>query len=189
MINNGKLIVFSAPSGSGKTTIVKQLLQRHPELEFSISATSRNRRQNEKEGKDYYFLTSDDFKQKIKNNEFVEWQEVYENQFYGTLKTELYRIWNNNHHVVFDVDVVGGLNIKKMYPQQTLAIFVKPPSIDELRNRLMLRSTESKSSLEKRIAKAQWEMEFADKFDEIILNDNIETAVDNADKLIQNFLK
>lgn len=189
MIHNGKLIVFSAPSGSGKTTIVKEIIEKHPELEFSISATSRDIRKNEIDGKDYYFFSSEEFKKMIHNEEFVEWQEVYENQFYGTLKSELARIWNNNHHVVFDVDVVGGLNIKKMYPEKTLSIFVMPPSIEELKNRLEARSTENFSSIQSRLQKAEWEIKFADKFDKIILNDNLNIAVDIADNIVSDFLK
>jgi len=189
MIQSGKLIVFSAPSGSGKTTIVKQILKKYHELEFSISATSRNIRINEIDGKDYYFFPTEVFKKKIRNSEFVEWQEVYENQFYGTLKSELYRIWNNNHIVVFDVDVIGGLNIKKMYPTQTLSIFVMPPSIDELKKRLLSRSTENQLSLQYRLQKAESEMKFAHKFDKIILNEDLDMAVNQADKLISDFLK
>jgi len=189
MNHNGKLIVFSAPSGSGKTTIVTHILEKHPELEFSISATSRNKRNNEIDGKDYYFFSSDEFKKKIKNDEFVEWQEVYENQYYGTLKSELYRIWNNNHHVVFDVDVVGGVNIKKMFPQQTLSIFVMPPSLEELKQRLISRSTENQLSLQIRLQKAEWEIKYADKFDKIILNDDLNIAINQADELVCDFIK
>lgn len=134
----GKLFIFSAPSGSGKTTIVRTLLEKDLNLEFSISATSRSKRENETDGKDYYFLSADDFKEKIDKDEFVEWEEVYENRFYGTLKSELERIWNQGKHVIFDVDVVGGLNIKKKYPDKALSIFIMPPSIEELEKRLIL---------------------------------------------------
>ena len=150
---SGKLIVFSAPSGAGKTTIVHHLLNQNLGLEFSISACSRSKRKNEINGKDYYFLSTEEFKHKISNNEFVEWEEVYHDNFYGTLKAELERIWNNGHHVIFDVDVIGGLNIKNSYPKETLAIFVQPPSVEELRSRLYKRSTDSQQNIEKRISK------------------------------------
>ncbi|MGM0406801.1 MAG: guanylate kinase [Bacteroidota bacterium] len=184
----GKLIIFSAPSGSGKTTIVKNLLQKKLNLEFSISATNRPKRTNEKEGKDYYFLTTDDFKSKIRNNEFVEWEEVYENRFYGTLKSELHRIWSKGNHVIFDVDVVGGLNIKKQYPDKALSIFVMPPNINILEQRLRNRSTDSNQDIEIRIAKAKKELEFAKQFDLVILNDDLNLAVKEAEQAVNNFI-
>ncbi len=184
----GKLIIFSAPSGSGKTTIVKNLLQKKLNLEFSISATNRPKRANEKEGKDYYFLTTDDFKSKIRNNEFVEWEEVYENRFYGTLKSELNRIWNKGNHVIFDVDVVGGLNIKKQYPDKALSIFVMPPNINILEQRLRNRSTDSNQDIEIRIAKAKKELEFAKQFDLVVLNDDLNLAVKEAEQAVNNFI-
>jgi guanylate kinase len=186
--NTGKLIIFSAPSGAGKTTIVKTLLQSIPILEFSISAASRGKRVNEADGKDYYFITADEFRKKVANDEFLEWEEVYYDHFYGTLKSEVERIWAKGCHVIFDVDVVGGLNIKKQYPDQALAIFVMPPSIDELEKRLRKRSTESEENLRKRIDKAKHELTFAPEFDEIIINDNLNNACKEADKLVREFL-
>lgn len=184
-IQKGKLIVFSAPSGSGKTTIVKNLLQKdYLKLKFSISACSRKNRPNEVHGKDYYFISKEDFKAKIKNNEFVEWEEVYENRFYGTLKSEVENIRNQGINVVFDIDVAGGISIKNMYGENVLSIFVMPPSMKELEKRLILRSTENEEELKKRLSKAEFEMSFADKFDEIIINDNLETAIKQTEKLI-----
>ena len=184
-MNKGKLIVFSAPSGSGKTTIVRHLLQQ-PELnlEFSISATSRAPRGEEQDGKDYYFISTKEFKQHIKNEDFLEWEEVYRDNFYGTLKEEVQRIWDMGKHVIFDIDVVGGLRIKKKYPEETLAVFVKPPSVDELKIRLKKRKTESDEKINMRIAKASVEMATAPQFDFIIENDTLEHALDEAEKLV-----
>lgn len=184
----GKLIIFSAPSGSGKTTIVKAVLNRMPGLEFSVSATSRQARENEIHGTDYYFFSKDDFKQRIDNHEFIEWEEVYEGQYYGTLKSEIERIWNNDHHVIFDVDVMGALNIKNQFPHNSLAIFIKPPSIQVLKERLKNRGTESPQQIEKRINKAEYELSFADKFAVIIVNDILEEAIVKAIQKINNFL-
>ena len=184
----GKLFIFSAPSGSGKTTIVRSLLEKDTNLEFSISATSRPKRKNEIEGKDYYFLSAEEFKEKIANDEFVEWEEVYENRFYGTLKIELERIWSQGKHVVFDVDVVGGLNIKKKYPHKALAIFVMPPSIEELEKRLKLRSTDSSEDIKTRIDKANEELSYAEKFDVIVINDQLEKAIQESEVLVKNFI-
>ena len=184
----GKLFIFSAPSGSGKTTIVKNLLDKDLSLEFSISATSRPKRENEIHGKDYYFLSVDDFKEKIDKNEFVEWEEVYENRFYGTLKIELERIWNQGKHVIFDVDVVGGLNIKKVYPDKALSIFVMPPGIEELEKRLTLRSTDSSEDIETRIKKASKELNYANKFDIIIINDELDKAIQESEIAIKKFI-
>ncbi len=184
----GKLIIFSAPSGTGKTTIVRHLLQSDLPLGFSISATSRKMRQNEINGKDYYFFTPELFKQKIENNEFLEWEEVYPDQFYGTLISEINRIWEEGKHVLFDVDVVGGLNIKNKYPDQSLAIFLMPPSLEALKERLILRGTETEESFNKRKDKAAFELCFADKFDGIIVNDNLDTAKEDAYKTIKDFL-
>src|SRR6056297_969523 len=185
----GKLFIFSAPSGSGKTTIVKKLLDDNIGLEFSVSATNRPKRENEIHGKDYYFLSTDDFKQKIEKDEFVEWEEVYNNRFYGTLKSELQRIWKEGKHVVFDVDVVGGLNIKKKYPQKALSIFVMPPNIKVLEQRLRNRSTDSNEDIETRVAKAKKELKFANRFDLTILNDDLEQAVNEAKEAVINFIK
>lgn len=185
----GKLIIFSAPSGSGKTTIVKDVLKKIPDLEFSISACSRKPRQNEENGRDYYFLTEEEFRKGIENNDFVEWEEVYLGQLYGTLKSELERIWNKGNHVVFDVDVVGGLNIKKMFPENSLSVFIKAPSIEILRQRLIKRGTENPEQVEKRVNKASYEMSFAPMFDLIIINDILETAIQETIDKIEEFLK
>ncbi len=185
----GKLIVFSAPSGSGKTTIVQYLLKQ-PELNlaFSVSATSRKPREGEKDGKDYYFISLKEFKQHIKNNDFLEWEEVYRDNFYGTLKTEVERLWAKGKNVIFDIDVVGGLRIKKKYPKETLAVFVKPPSVDELKIRLKKRKTESEEKINMRIAKASVEMATAPQFDFIIENDELERALKEAKELVKKFI-
>lgn len=188
-MQEGKLIVFSAPSGSGKTTIVRHLLDIEKlNLEFSISATSREKRGREEDGKDYYFLSLEEFKSKIKNDEFLEWEEVYRDNFYGTLKTEIERIWAKGKHVIFDIDVSGGLRIKRKFPEQTIAIFVKPPSIDELKIRLKKRKTETKDKINMRIAKASAELATAPLFDEVILNDDLEKALKEAESLVDNFI-
>lgn len=185
----GKLIVFSAPSGSGKTTIVRHLLGIEDlNLEFSISATSRAKRGEEIDAKDYYFLSAKEFKNKIKNDEFLEWEEVYRDNFYGTLKTEVERIWAKGKHVIFDIDVSGGLRIKRKFPEETLAVFVKPPSIDELKIRLKKRKTETEDKINMRIAKASAELATAPLFDIIIENDNLEKALNEAENLISNFV-
>lgn len=188
-MTNEKLIIFSAPSGAGKTSIVHRLLKIISGLEFSVSACSRPIRPNEINGKDYNFISVQEFKSKIENGEFLEWEEVYKNTFYGTLKSEVERIWKNGKNVIFDVDVKGGLNIKKNYKEKALSIFVMPPSIETLKQRLKLRSTENEKSLEIRIEKAQYELSFADKFDEIIVNDDLEKAVKTAVETVENFLK
>jgi len=187
--NKGKLIVFSAPSGSGKTTIVRHLLkQKALDLEFSISATSREKRGDEIHAKDYYFLSAEDFKTKIKNDDFLEWEEVYRDNFYGTLKTEVERIWKLGKHVIFDIDVSGGLRIKRKFPDETLAVFVKPPSIDELKIRLKKRKTESPGKINMRIAKASAELATAPLFDVIIENDNLDKALQEAETLVDDFV-
>ena len=185
----GKLIVFSAPSGSGKTTIVRHLLAQ-PELNlaFSVSATSRPRRPKEKQGEHYYFMTISEFKNHIKNEDFLEWEEVYRDNFYGTLKSEVERLWSEGKHVIFDIDVVGGLRIKKKYPEQTLAVFVKPPSVDELKIRLKKRSTESDDKINMRIAKASVELATAPQFDRIIKNYDLDTALQEAYQLVVEFV-
>ncbi len=188
-IKKGKLIVFSAPSGSGKTTIVRHLLkQEELNLEFSISATSREKRGQEIDGKDYYFLDLKEFKNKIKNDEFLEWEEVYRDNFYGTLKTEVERIWAKGKHVIFDIDVSGGLRIKKKFPEETLAIFVKPPDLNELIIRLKERGEESPEKISMRVAKAPAELATAPLFDEIVLNKDLDKALDNAYTLVSNFI-
>ena len=185
----GKLIVFSAPSGSGKTTIVRHLLkQDHLNLAFSISATSREKRGTEEHAKDYYFLSAKDFKQHIKDDDFLEWEEVYRDNFYGTLKTEVERIWALGKNVIFDIDVSGVLRIKRKFPEQTIAIFVKPPSIDELKIRLKKRKTESDDKINMRISKASAELATAPLFDVIIENDNLEKALNEAEHLVSDFI-
>ena len=185
----GKIILFTAPSGAGKTTIVKHLLQTNPSLNFSISACTRDKRgRAEEHGKDYYFMTPELFRQKIEREEFVEWEEVYEGAFYGTLKSEIERIWQSGKHAILDVDVKGGLSIKHFYKERALAVFVKPPSIEELANRLQARNTDSASSISSRVFKAKFEMGFEDQFDEVIVNDNLETACAKAEKLVNDFL-
>ena len=185
----GKLIVFSAPAGSGKTTIVRQLLaQEELNLEFSVSATSLTKRGDEINTKDYYFLSIDDFKQHIKEDEFLEWEEVYRDNFYGTLKKEIERIWDLGKHIIFDIDVSGGLRIKRKFPEQTLAIFVKPPSIDALKIRLKKRQTESQDKINMRVAKASAELATAPLFDCIIENDVLEMAQKEAYTTVSQFI-
>jgi len=185
----GKLFVFSAPSGSGKTTIVRHLLQQERfNLAFSISATSREPRGFEKDGEDYYFISLRDFKDKINEDAFLEWEEVYRDNFYGTLKTEVERIWSQKKHVIFDIDVVGGLRIKKKFPENTLSVFVKPPSVDELKIRLKKRSTESEDKINMRIAKASVELATAPQFDKIIKNYDLEVALKEAEALMSDYL-
>ncbi|MBA3704811.1 MAG: guanylate kinase [Bacteroidetes bacterium] len=185
----GKLVIFSAPSGAGKTTIVQHLLKKIPELEFSVSACSRPIRKDETQGVDYYFISVADFRKKIKNNEFVEWEEVYTDNFYGTLKAEIERIWKKGKHIIFDMDVVGGLNLKKQFGDRALAIFVMPPSIEHLEKRLKLRETETPQSIARRIGKAENEMKTATQFDKIILNDTLKHAFAEAEKVTLEFLK
>ncbi len=184
----GKLIVISAPSGAGKTSIVHQLLKVIPELSFSVSASSRERRGNEVHGKDYYFLGVDGFQQKIKEDAFLEWEQVYKNQYYGTLKSVIKRIWSEGKIVIFDVDVVGGLNIKKQYPKECLSIFIMPPSIEVLAERLIGRGSESDESVKKRLDKAEEEISKNKQFDTMILNDNFEIACEQTKEVITNFI-
>ncbi|MEJ2162221.1 MAG: guanylate kinase [Robiginitalea sp.] len=188
-MKGGKLIVFSAPSGSGKTTIVRHLLSQ-PELNlaFSVSATSRPRRPEEKHGEHYYFMTIPEFKNHIKNEDFLEWEEVYRDNFYGTLNNEVERLWAEGKNVIFDIDVVGGLRIKKKFPEQTLAVFVKPPSVDELKIRLKKRSTESEDKINMRIAKASLELATAPQFDQIIENYELDNALEEAYQLVAAYV-
>ncbi|MEO8234019.1 MAG: guanylate kinase [Flavobacterium sp.] len=189
-MDKGKLLVFSAPSGSGKTTIVRHLLKQEDlNLEFSISCATREPRGEEIDGKDYYFISWEKFKQHIKAEEFVEWEEVYTDNYYGTLRSEVERIWAKGKNVIFDIDVSGGLRIKSKFPQETLAVFVKPPSVDELKRRLKQRSTESDDKINMRIAKAHVELATAPQFDEIIKNYDLDVAKEEAYQLVKNFLK
>ncbi|HKL38463.1 MAG TPA: guanylate kinase [Bacteroidales bacterium] len=186
----GKLLIFSAPSGSGKTTIVRRLLDNPAlNLEFSISACSRPLRKDEVHGRDYYFLSQETFLEKIKNGEFVEWEEVYKDHFYGTLRSEVERIRNKGNHVIFDIDVQGGLNLKKTYGQEALAIFVMPPSVEELERRLNNRSTDDPQKIKLRISKAESELKYARLFDRIIYNTDLEKAVKEAEEMVVDFIR
>jgi guanylate kinase len=188
LLLDGKLIIFSAPSGSGKTTIVKHLLANNPNLGFSISACTRDKRgRNEENGKDYYFMTPDEFKARIDNNEFVEWEEVYPGAYYGTLKSEIENLWASGKHVIFDVDVRGGVKLKEFFKEKALAIFVKVPSIEELEKRLRERGTDSEDSISKRVFKMKFEMTFQNQFDEILVNDDLDEAFAKAQKLFEEF--
>ncbi len=184
----GKCVIFSAPSGAGKTTIVHHLLKRNLGLEFSISACSRDPRPNEVDGKDYYFLGIEGFKKNISDLSFVEWEEVYSNNYYGTLKSEIERIWENGNTVIFDVDVIGGLNLKRIFGANALAIFVQPPSYDELEKRLRHRSTETEEKIQQRMSKAITELSHAEDFDQILVNDNLENAFNESEKLVKAFI-
>ena len=186
---NEKVVIVCAPSGSGKTSIVKYLLDSGLPLALSVSATSRTKRAQESDGKDYYFISADEFRTRVANGEFLEWQEVYENQFYGTLLAELDRIWKAGNAVIFDVDVLGGLNIKKHFGDKALSVFIKPPTLECLRQRLLGRGTETPETLKKRLDKSEFELSFEDKFDKIILNDTLSVAQQEAYNLISGFLK
>jgi guanylate kinase len=183
-----KLVIISAPSGAGKTTIVKHLLMSRLNLSFSVSATTRPKRGTEKDGVDYFFLTVPEFRKRIENNEFVEWEEVYRDLFYGTLKSELERIWDEGNHVLFDVDVKGGINLKKIFGDRAISIFIMPPSVEELGKRLTRRGTDSREKVEMRIEKANKELLLADQFDSVIINDELEKAKETALKTVTAFL-
>jgi len=182
-----KVIIFSAPSGAGKSTIVGHLLKKFPFLEFSVSATSRKPRGEEIDGKHYYFFSTDQFESKIRNGEFVEYEEVYAGSYYGTLKSEVERIWDKGNIIIFDIDVKGGVNLKRLYGANAMAIFIQPPSIEELRNRLVGRGTDSAEAIERRVAKAEEELTYADKFDKIIVNDKLELALKEAEDIVEAF--
>lgn len=186
---SGKLIIFSAPSGSGKSTIINYLLAQNLNLAFSISATSRPPRGTEKDGVEYFFLTPDEFRTRIANDEFLEYEEVYQDRFYGTLKAQVEKQLAAGQNVIFDVDVVGGCNIKKFYGERALSVFVQPPSVEELRKRLVGRGTDTPEVIESRVSKAEYELTFAPKFDTIIINDDLETAKVDALKVITRFLE
>mgnify|MGYP003542072699 FL=1 len=185
----GKLVIFSAPSGSGKTTIVRELLQRFPQFEFSISATSRQPRGKEQHGIDYYFLSLDEFRQRVERDEFVEWEEVYAGTCYGTLKSEVERIWAKGNVIVFDVDVMGGINLKRLFGEDACSIFIMPPSVEELERRLRGRGTDSEEVIQKRIGKAEFELSKSPEFDYTVVNDVLADAVNEATDIINNFLK
>lgn len=184
----GKLLIFSAPSGAGKSTIVQHLMKQNMGLEFSISATSREPRQDEVDGREYHFITPEAFRQKIKENAFIEWEEVYPDQYYGTLYSEVERIWNGGDHAIFDIDVLGGLNLKKEFGDMACSIFVQAPSREVLEQRLRARGTDDEASLQKRLGKAIYEMEHASRFDHIVVNDSLEEALAKAEKIVRNFL-
>ncbi|HBC77458.1 MAG TPA: guanylate kinase [Bacteroidales bacterium] len=184
----GKLVIISAPSGAGKTTIVNHLLSKNLGLEFSVSATTRAPRGTEKNGKEYYFISPEEFREKIRKNEFVEWQEVYMDQYYGTLKSEIERIWADNRHVIFDVDVKGGVNLKKIYGNQAISVFIMPPSVKELEKRLLARATDDSSKIKMRVEKAIEEMKLAINFDHIAINDSLERAQNEVYEMVKSFL-
>jgi guanylate kinase len=184
----GKLVIISAPSGAGKTTIVNHLLKKRVGLKFSISATTRKPRGKEKNGKDYYFISVSEFREKIKNNEFIEWEEVYRDHLYGTPKSEIERIWSDKQHVLFDVDVKGGINLKNIFGNKAISIFIMPPSVNELKKRLTGRATDDKEKIRVRVEKALEEMKLADQFDNIVINDNLEVAQREVFKIVRSFL-
>ena len=186
--NKGKCVIFSAPSGAGKTTIVHSLLEKNLGLEFSVSATSRDPRPNEVDGSDYYFLGIEGFKEKIKSNSFIEWEEVYSNNFYGTLRSEIERIWELGKTVIFDVDVIGGLSLKKLFLDDAFAVFVKPPSYEALEQRLRGRKTESEDKIAQRMEKARKELSFSKEFDVVLINDSLDQACLDAEKMVREFI-
>lgn len=187
-MDNRKAVIFSAPSGSGKSTIVSHILKLHPELKFSVSAASRAPRGDEKNGVAYWFISADEFRKRIADNEFVEYEEVYPGSFYGTLKSEVERIWDNGDAIIFDVDVKGGVNLKKYFGDRALSVFIQAPSVEVLRQRLVSRATDSPEAIERRVAKAAEEMTYADKFDHIIVNDDLQKAYADAERLVSEFL-
>ena len=188
-IFEGKMFIFTAPSGAGKTTIVRHLLDKYNFLDFSISATTRNKRPHEQDKVDYYFMSVDEFKENVANGAFIEWEEVYENQFYGTLKSEVERIWCNNKHLVFDIDVRGAQNIKRFFGDKCMSVFVRPPSVEVLIDRLINRNTETPESLQKRISKVRREMEYENTFDMVLVNDLLEVSFVEAEHIVETFIE
>jgi guanylate kinase len=188
-IFEGKMFIFTAPSGAGKTTIVRHLLDKYNFLDFSISATTRNKRPHEQNKVDYYFMSVDEFKENVANGAFIEWEEVYENQFYGTLKSEVERIWCNNKHLVFDIDVRGAQNIKRFFGDKCMSVFVRPPSVEVLIDRLVNRNTETPESLQKRISKVRREMEYENTFDMVLVNDLLEVSFVEAEHIVETFIE
>lgn len=185
----GKVLIFSAPSGSGKSTIVNHILGLHPEIEFSVSATSRPPRGQEKDGVEYYFLSVEEFRRRIEADQFVEYEQVYEGRYYGTLKSEVERIWAKGHVIIFDVDVKGGVNLKKYFGDKALSVFIQAPSVEELKRRLIARNTDTPEAIAERVAKAAEEMTYAPKFDVVLINDNLDKAYAEAEKMVDDFLK
>ncbi len=185
----GKVLIFSAPSGSGKSTIVNHILGLHPEIEFSVSATSRPPRGQEQDGVEYYFLSVEEFRRRIEADQFVEYEQVYEGRYYGTLKSEVERIWAKGHVIIFDVDVKGGVNLKKYFGDKALSVFIQAPSVEELRRRLIFRNTDAPEAIAERVAKAAEEMTYAPKFDVVLINDNLDKAYAEAEKMVDDFLK
>lgn len=186
--SKNKVLIFSAPSGSGKSTIVNHILGLHPEIEFSISATSRPPRGMEKDGVEYYFLSVDDFRSRIEADKFVEYEQVYEGRYYGTLKSEVQRIWDKGHVIIFDVDVKGGVNLKKYFGDKALSVFIQAPSVEELHRRLVARGTDTPEAIAERVAKAAEEMTYAPKFDVVLINDNLDKAYAESESMVNNFL-
>ena len=185
----GKVLIFSAPSGSGKSTIVNHILGLHPEIEFSVSATSRPPRGQEQDGVEYYFLSVEEFRRRIESDQFVEYEQVYEGRYYGTLKSEVERIWAKGHVIIFDVDVKGGVNLKKYFGDKALSVFIQAPSVEELKRRLIARNTDTPEAIAERVAKAAEEMTYAPKFDVVLINDNLDKAYAEAEKMVDDFLK
>lgn len=185
----GKLFIFSAPSGAGKSTIVQHLMKQNMGLEFSISATSRKPRQGEKDGREYHFISPESFREMIDNDAFIEWEEVYPDQYYGTLFSEVDKIWKKGRHAIFDIDVLGGINLKKKYEERACSVFIQPPSLEALEQRLRARGSDSESSLQQRLGKARFEMTHASHFDHIIINDSLEQALAHAEKIVKEFLE